>query len=348
MTFSRRTAAWRGLLIVVMLVGALASAAPAPQCSWAFVRSDRSTAFSQFQFLDAHAGFAHDSQCLWRTDSAGSRWESLWCSDTQQPDWRERGAIDRFEFSGPLSGWLLTRGGALRITRDGGRSWAEQHFPGHLVRAVRFADSLHGWWVGEQPLDGIPDARGVAFHTSDGGEHWRQQSLGVASPVRWRLVDVWPRSAHEAWVLGGDSLLQTSDGGATWNNRSFAELGHWNNDSIRFYPGGIGVIIRSPAQGFLLSVDSGRHWQVRGTPVSAPVLDGLAFVDSRRAWASISGQMYHSADGGHSWRRDTSGPAAATAPRDEPARFHGLQYIDQARLLAVAVGADGFAFCALP
>lgn len=344
MTFFRRAAAWRGLLLGV-LVSALAAGALASECAWTIVRSGRPAAFSQFQFIDAQTGFAHDTECLWQTESAGRRWTRLWCSDLQKPDWRERGAIDRFEFIDASAGWLLTRGGALRSTRDGGRTWAEQTFPNHVVRAVRFADPLHGWWVGEQPLDGIPDARGVAFATSDGGEHWYEQALGVASPARWRLVDVWPRSAHEAWVVGSDFLLQTSDGGNSWNDRSFAELGRWRNDSIRFYRGGVGVIVRSPAEGFLMSEDAGLHWRPRRTPVSAPVLDGLAFVDSRHAWASIAGQIYRSADGGQSWRPVT--PEPAVARRNEPARYHGLQYIEQDRLLAVAVDADAFGFCTL-
>lgn len=343
MIFSSPASLWRrrlaGALSSLLALGALAA-----DCTWTFVHSGRPSAFSQFQFINVQAGFAHDTECLWQTGSGGRQWARLWCSDPQAPGWRERGAIDRFEFTGIGTGWLLTRGGALQRTRDGGRTWAEQTFPGYLVRAVRFADPLHGWWVGEQPLDGIPDTRGVAFATSDGGEHWHEQALGVAAAARWRLVDVWPQSAHEAWAVGSDLLLHTQDAGASWQDRSFAELGRWRNDSIRFSRSGIGVIVRSPAQGYLLSVDAGRHWQARRTPVSAPRLDGLAFIDARQAWASIAGQIHRSLDGGRSWRPVVPGPAPQ---RDEPARYHGLQYIETGRLLVVAEGADAFGFCAL-
>lgn len=329
------------LLVAIGLLGAhlLAPAAPAA-CRWTRVESDHPAAFEQFQFVDAANGFAHDAECLWHTADGGHHWRKASCTDRGAADWREHGAIDRIAFAGPRAGWLLTRGGALRATRDGGASWVERTFPGYVVRAFAFADERHGWWVGERVLDGVPDARGAVFSTEDGGLHWQERPLHVASKAaRWRLTAVAPRDRREVWVAGDGLLLRSVDGGANWSDRSVAGLGGERGDSLRFFAGGIGVILHSPARSFLLSPDAGQHWRERPLPAGGAALDALVFAGRDDAWAILAGNLYHSTDGATSWLAQPRLDATAAAPP-----YRGLQVVAPRQAIVLATS-GGFAFC---
>lgn len=79
---------------------------------------------------------------------------------------------------------------------------------------VTFVDREQGWAVGD---------RGVIWHTSDGGRHWKLQN----STVDCRLASVFFLDARNGWAAGGSTqpytrtttgvLLRTRDGGATWS-----------------------------------------------------------------------------------------------------------------------------------
>lgn len=332
--------------LVSLAVGAV-GAATAPVCDWQWVASGRSEAFNQFRFVDPEVGFGDDGRCLWRTENGGRNWSRLPCAEAQSPAAREGTGIAAFQFLDRQRGWLLTEDSVLRASRDGGRSWSEQSFAGYIVRAFAFADDRHGWWVGEKPLSGTPDARGVIFATADGGASWREQPTGMATSVRWRLTDVWPISPREAWTLGDGVLLHTLDGGASWQARDLPKLGPRPGARIRFNATGVGVIVPSPVEQFQISVDGGRHWQSRRPPRTAPELDGLVFVDAQQAWASMLGRVFRSGDGGRSWRAVALGKRGAQADADMPAPLHSLQYLEHDGLLWVATGADGFASCQL-
>lgn len=113
-------------------------------------------------------------------------------------------------FADATSGWAVTAKGTILATFDGGRSWARQPVPRastHLL-GVFFADVLHGWAVGMAGDEGPA----VVFATRDGGRTWTEQSAPVQA-----LHGGIALTPTLAWAYGGDGLVHTADGGATWN-----------------------------------------------------------------------------------------------------------------------------------
>jgi photosystem II stability/assembly factor-like uncharacterized protein len=137
-------------------------------------------------------------------------------------------------------GWLVSHGGALKRTDDGGVSWTSVPLPlGAGERPtlwdITFTDPAHGWVVGEL---------GSIFHTEDGGATWTRQANGVpivrvipkgepprprevvpeleTEPDRLTLAAVRFADARNGWAVGyypdvAESIvLHTADGGATW------------------------------------------------------------------------------------------------------------------------------------
>ncbi len=137
-------------------------------------------------------------------------------------------AFNQFQFFNANDGWVLTAGSVLQHTRDGGKSWTRQEFPGYILRRFRFLDAQRGWWVGEKSLQGDPDFRGAIFATVDGGVHWSEQATGIKSKSHWRLADVWPRhTGGKVWALGDEYLMHTLAGFmacSIFNGRAISSL----------------------------------------------------------------------------------------------------------------------------
>jgi photosystem II stability/assembly factor-like uncharacterized protein len=335
------------LALGLVLFTAISCATPPVLCQWRLVYAESGTAFNQFQFLNAHEGFAHDDECLWKTENGGKHWRKIYCASRASADLHNNDAIERFQFIDASEGWLLTNGSLLRHTLDGGKSWTWQEFPGYIIRGFRFIDAKRGWWVGEKSLPGAPDLRGAIFFTEEKGDRWTEQDSGIKPKSRWRLQDVWPRTDREAWAVGDNFLLHTVDGGKSWMDSSFPELGRLRNNEIRFFDNTIGVIFRSPADNFLLSLNGGGDWSTRRLPLKMPTLDGLIFTSAKEAWAAIAGGIYHSGDSGSSWQLILSNHKEATNGDMRFYRFYSLQYIEHEKLLIAASDNDGFAFCSL-
>jgi ligand-binding sensor domain-containing protein len=77
--------------------------------------------------------------------------------------------------------WIGTYGGLNRYgfqssilkTNNGGQHWAEIRFDKYLINDMYFADSLHGWIVGQDTSD-----HGMILETYDSGDNWAVQIEG--------------------------------------------------------------------------------------------------------------------------------------------------------------------------
>lgn len=107
-------------------------------------------------------------------------------------------------------GWLC--GGAIIRHFTGGAWQADQTYPTKYYGAIGFADSLHGWAVG----DG-----GEIIHTITGGISDGNPSAGWQQlpdpPLGAILNGVFVISANEAWAVGDSgTVLHTTNSGQTW------------------------------------------------------------------------------------------------------------------------------------
>ena len=129
-------------------------------------------------FLDTHTGWAATSTKLVTTSDGAAVW-----IDVPLPKGADRlAAISLFEAG---KGFLLAQSGKLFATVDNGQTWktsgtlpldgitiADKNPP---VAAMRFTDGKHGIII--IPSAGGGSSQVTAFHTSDGGASWTQETV---------------------------------------------------------------------------------------------------------------------------------------------------------------------------
>lgn len=145
---------------------------------------------------------------------------------------------------------------------------------------------------------------GLILHTTDGGKSWTRQS--TPTPVYLFAIDM--VSPTEGWAVGDRATtLHTRDGGATWTAGKVTSSEKLTEDEA------------------LLSED--------------PVLYDVQFVDAQTGWVvGEFGNIYHTADGGHSWRtqQETLIGGEVFDALDIPS-FFGVHFADPSNGIATAL-----------
>jgi photosystem II stability/assembly factor-like uncharacterized protein len=165
---------------------------------------------------------------------------------------------------------------------------------------------------------------GIVSHTSDGGAHWRADSIPGAANLF--LIAVHARDARRAWVAGtafeGASLARiyyTADGGGSWRLQYENATRGVFFDGMAFWDARHGVAFSDPIEGRLLVVtteDAGAHWRplrADRLPVMLPreaafAASGTAMAVRGKAavWIATGGgaraRVLYSPDRGGSWQ----------------------------------------------
>ncbi|HEV8598214.1 MAG TPA: hypothetical protein VGQ69_02530 [Gemmatimonadales bacterium] len=196
---------------------------------------------------------------------------------------------------------------------------------------------------------------GIVSHTSDGGTHWRADTIPGAANLF--LIAVHARDARRAWVAGtafeGASLARiyyTGDGGKSWTLQYENATQGVFVDGMAFWDTRHGIAFSDPIEGRLLVVtteDGGAHWKpvppdrlpamLPGEAAFAASGTALTLRGGSEVWIGTGGatraRVLHSADRGRSWEAfDT--PASGSAAKG----IFGIAIGRQGR--AVAVGGD--------
>lgn len=133
------------------------------------------------------------------------------------------------------------------------------------------------------------------------GSRQRQPGRGTA------LTGVQFVSAQQGWVVGGDRILATGDGGAHWQIQDRGRLGLSSVDFINASDGwavGLSTV--------LATTDGGAHW--KALPEPCPPIDAVHFVSGSRGFAvaggtvtsyqpvpATGGVLLTTRDGGRTW-----------------------------------------------
>jgi photosystem II stability/assembly factor-like uncharacterized protein len=187
-------------------------------------------------------------------------------------------ALDTVQFVSATRGWAAGAGHIL-ATSDGGRTWQSQYTGRARFDQVDFTDAAHGWAVATSAL----------LATSDGGRTWTAlpEPCGLIDSVRFVTPRVGYAVAGARTVridagtpvaVNGGRLLETTDGGRTWNAVTGAPVSAQS------------VCFTSPSAGFLgtpgrvwRTTDGGARWSAsfteppaagaRGEPPDATALE---------------------------------------------------------------------------
>jgi photosystem II stability/assembly factor-like uncharacterized protein len=303
-------------LYVVILLAALVLPALCPAMAQA----------QQMKLLTPTTGWVTRFGSLYWTTDSGSHWKNI---TPIPPGMRYAGGVESVFFLNEQEGWVVvsypetaapltekalqTRKTLYDIaqTVDGGQTWSllpltypelPQQAQDALVgpREMFFLDSLHGWVVMAFAGNALP---GALLVTDDGGRNWKW----VNGPAVAGMVEF--TSLQDGWLLGGEQLFSTHDGGTSWQ-------------AVKLTP---------PSQ-----VGAATEATFKGVPV---------FEDSRRGFTAvyyIGGPrvqpklvVYATEDGGKTWE-----PVKVVGEAEESGALTFIPFAITDSLLVISTGAD--------
>ena len=292
------------------------------------------------RMLDQTHGWALTQSSILHTVDGGLHWQDITPANTNLSGW------SKGDFLNDQDAWVVTPQELLYsisvlYTTNGGKSWQSSTIQTTLSAATdmpHFLNPSNGWLqtFGEPGMSQLPSA---IFHTTDGGQHWKQlgsanQSDGSNAVVRASGISF--SDIQNGWESGDGSgaavnpaqprLEVTHDGGQTWHSQSLPALpGAGKDDMVETTPpvlfGKNGLLPvqdqdftppgSTGVQGIGLDLyvthDSGQTW----TPTKFITTKGyqgpssfIVYVaDMQHVWAASGTDLYATSDGGQSWTR---------------------------------------------
>jgi len=224
-------------------------------------------------------------------------------------------------------------------TTNGGRSWQSSTFQsGTVTDAYPFFLNASDGWLQTFGVSGMAgQVPSAIFHTTDGGQHWKQlgnanQSYGSNTVVRASGISF--SNIQNGWESGDGSgaaanpaqprLEVTHDGGQIWQSQSLPALpGAGKDDMVETTPpvlfGKNGLLPvqdqdftppgSTSVQGIGLDLyvthDSGQNWTPTKFLTIKEYQGSSSFtvyvVDMQHVWAANGTDLYATSDGGQSW-----------------------------------------------
>ena len=201
-------------------------------------------------------------------------------------------------FLDPLTGWIAGEGGGIRMTTDGGATWASQESgTSENLYGLWFVSATRGWACG---------AGGTILFWN--GTAWSPQTSGVSDFLR----DLCFVDDNTGWTVGADrAALETTDGGVTWTPIPVPASGNPYLMDVCFVDSTEGWIVEYDGT-ILHSTDGGASWETQHSE-GAPQLYAIDFVSASHGWTDGLGYaIQHTADGGSTWAEQTTNlPSAA-------------------------------------
>jgi photosystem II stability/assembly factor-like uncharacterized protein len=201
--------------------------------------------------------------------------------------------IRRCLFSGLI---MLTMFGAMVVNASATWSRVESKTLAWL-KAVYFVNENLGWVAG---------SKGTLLSTDDGGRTWRQTKKFTADNIR----DLYFSDARHGWLLCERNvytssskppsyILQTSDGGSTWQT---VELTDSRDRLVRFFftRDGHGYAV-GEGGGIWQMLDDKGSWKRIALPIRYLILSGAFLDDFKGILVGGGGTILLTGDGGVEW-----------------------------------------------
>ena len=248
---------------------------------WTVQNSGVSNLIQDIYFLNHNLGWAVSTRFdtiagsyIIKTTNGGEIWEKEFFNI-------ENKFFHAIYFLDTLNGWVAGNN-AFYGTTDGGLTWNPPRFDSSLysslpVLKIVFFSKQYGFACGGQH-----DLIGVIWKTTDAGLNWSSKNMGFEPLRELTFID----SLNIIGVGGdfeyGTAVARTSDGGENWIYELPGFLGVATGLSFR-KKNEAWATLGSESK-FILSVDSGKTWNVFNTYNNAAIYD-LVFTDSLHGFA---------------------------------------------------------------
>jgi photosystem II stability/assembly factor-like uncharacterized protein len=213
-----------------------------------------------------------------------------------------QGRLEDLHFVHPDTGWVVSGGGEIFHTNDGGESWDLQYTTDYYLRSIAFADNRLGF-------AGTLDQ--TLLKTENGGITWTDVSAQLPIVPSGICGMQWLNDqtivAVGAW-FNPAFLLRSDDRGENWIAIDMNEYAEAMVD-VHFVSSTTGFACGKGASGgvILYTTDGGYTWEERYTTGNpGDYVWKLQFIDDQHVVASTqtfgaSSWMPYSMDGGLSW-----------------------------------------------
>ncbi len=164
-------------------------------------------------------------------------------------------------FTDASTGYIAGGNGNIIKTINGGTNWIlQQNGSAGELHGVSFADSNHGWAVGNY----------VIRHTSNGGASWTTQQNSSCIFHSCVALDT-----STCYVSGsGGIILKTNNGGQNWDTVATGTL----SDITKIFFVDANTCYAVGGQGTILqSSDAGAHWNVQSSGLPFGILFSVYF-----------------------------------------------------------------------
>lgn len=252
-------------------------------------------------------GWCLSSGVLQTSGDGGESWNSPGFIAQPNPN-QSLYDVHFIEYNDTAVGWVVgTNGHITRITMTELSYTSQPQSSGvsQRLESVFFVDKDNGWATGQ--TNGL---QATIIHTSDGGENWESQGMGLTFPIAPdRFTSIHFADVLNGWVVGlNGRIFGTTNGGAGWTLRNSGTEVTLND--VFFIDASIGWAVGYDGL-ILKSIDGGVNWQSQ-TSGTSNMLRSVHFTDPSKGWAvGNSGVILHTIDGGATWTPQSSGTSEA-------------------------------------
>ena len=258
---------------------------------WINKNLDPNYSFSKIKFIDSSTGFIQGSYVLLKTTDAGQNWQELISLEIIGTT----NYIKYFDIFSDGNGFKIETNGKFSKTADFCSTWTDSQLPStykYMIVSNLNKDMI--WIAG--------DDRTLLF-TTNGGDMWDSTIINKFENVNLFGDLCFVDSLTGFIATDKGSLLQTTDGGKTWFEKSTGinkylyEINFIDKKNV--WIGGMGgTIIRT--------TDGGENWMQITSPSTEDIVK-IWFVDDKEGYVTTitsswgGGKIYYTSDGGNSW-----------------------------------------------
>lgn len=228
-------------------------------------------------FIDEALGWISGNGVIFKTMDGGDNWTEQNSNTTDQ--------IYDIQFIDSQKGFAVTgQEKRVLVTTNGGDLWIVKSVPStNFLECGYFINETTGWVSGQNEI----------FKTTDAGNSWQKTDIISYLTAAFFINE------NLGWFVGGNGqILNTIDGGATWNN----QISNTSSilTSIFMIDLNTGWIAGSNGT-ILKTLDSGQNWVLKTTSTTKQ-LYGIRFLDNNIGFAiGEGGIILKSTNGGDDW-----------------------------------------------